>query len=84
MYKIVIGKSAEKELNSLPNSVLLKVNAAILQLVNDPRPTGCKKLKGFKDLFRIRVGNYRVVYSIQDKILRIEVLKIADRKDVYK
>jgi mRNA interferase RelE/StbE len=84
VYKIVIGKSAEKELNSLPNSVLLKVNAAILQLVNDPRPTGCKKLKGFKDLFRIRVGNYRVVYSIQDKILRIEVLKIADRKDVYK
>lgn len=84
MYKIFIGKSAEKELSSLPDSVLLKVNEAILQLANNPRPSGCKKLKGFKDLFRIRVGNYRVVYNIQDKILRIEILKIADRKDVYR
>ncbi len=53
-----------------------------MNLVNNPRPSGCKKLKG-KQGYRIRIGNYRVIYEIHDKILTIDIIAIGDRKDVY-
>ncbi len=69
---------------ALPDSQLLRINESILQLAENPRPSGCKKLKGFKDLYRIRIGSFRVVYSLKDKTLTIEILRVADRKDIYK
>jgi len=84
MYRIIISKTAQKEIAALPDSLLLRINESILQLSENPRPSGCKKLKGFKDLYRIRIGSFRVVYSLQDKTLTIEILRVADRKDIYK
>jgi mRNA interferase RelE/StbE len=82
-YTVVLTKSAEKELHKLPLTVIEKVIAAIGTLANEPRPVGCKKLKGFKNLYRIRIGNYRVIYAIEDVILLVEVRAIGDRKDIY-
>jgi mRNA interferase RelE/StbE len=53
-------------------------------LAANPRPAGCKKLKGYKNRWRIRVGNYRVVYAIDDGRMSVDITRIADRKDVYK
>ena len=84
MYRIVIKKSAAKELESLPSKILPAVTKAILNLSHQPRPTGCKKLKGrFGDLWRIRIGDYRVIYSIDDVVRIIDVQKVGHRKDIY-
>lgn len=56
--------------------------ASIVGLANDPRPPGCKKLKG-RSGYRIREGNYRVIYEINDKILTVTVVEAGDRKDIY-
>lgn len=81
-YKIGIKKSAQKELKSLPNKELKKVIEKISSLAINPRPAGCKKLSG-DEKYRIRVGNYRVLYSIEDDILTIFIVKVGHRKDVY-
>jgi mRNA interferase RelE/StbE len=52
-------------------------------LATNPRPANCKKLKGFKGLYRIRAGDYRIIYRIEDNALIIEVIRIGDRKDIY-
>jgi len=83
-YTVVFAKSAEKELTSLPAKAIEKIVAAILLLEENPRPNGCKKLKGFTNLWRIRIGNYRVIYRIDDVIMLVDVREVGDRKDIYK
>jgi len=84
MYQILISNSAEKDMDKLPTGALGKVALAIDHLAVEPRPTGCKKLKGYSEnLWRIRVGNYRVIYSIEDKIEVIDIRRVRHRKDVY-
>ena len=83
-YKIVISKSAEKEISKLSVKEILKIRETILNLADNPRPFGVKKLEGFDDFYRIKKGNYRIIYTIEDDILTIEVLKVGNRKDVYK
>jgi mRNA interferase RelE/StbE len=83
-YELIILPKAEKELRKLPRQVFLKIDAAILALSDDPRPHLCKKLTGFADIYRIKVSDYRVLYRIEDKQLIIEVIRVANRKDVYK
>ena len=82
-YQLKIKKSAEKELARLPVDTIIAIRDRILLLRNNPFPPGYKKLKGFKNLYRIRSGNYRIIYSIASGILIIEILKIAHRKDAY-
>lgn len=82
-YKIVIKNSALKSLRKLEKNAILIINEAIQLLKIQPRPNGFKKLKGFKSLYRIRVGLYRVLYEISDNQLIVTVIKIAHRKDVY-
>ncbi len=82
-YEIVIKKSAIKELNKIPKKDLKKVVSKIKSLSNNPRPKGCEKLTGI-ERYRIRQGNYRVLYSIEDDILTVYVVKIGDRKDIYR
>lgn len=85
MYSIVIGKRALKELLILPKTVNKKIVIAIDELAHQPRPSGCKKLKGENDyLWRIRVGDYRILYSINDEISIVDIRKIGHRKQVYK
>jgi len=84
LYKVVISKSAEKTIYQLPQKVAEKIVSLIKELEKFPRPIGCKKLHALKNWYRIRYGNYRIVYSISDNILTVEIIRIAHRKDVYK
>jgi mRNA interferase RelE/StbE len=83
-YKIAIVKKAFKELAALPAKTNEQIVKAIDDLKEEPRPAGCKKLKGeSENIWRIRVGDYRVLYFIDDTIKIVEIRKIGDRKDIY-
>lgn len=82
-YEVLVLPSAQKEIEKLAKPVQSKVLKALLSLSENPRPTGCKKLVG-TDAWRFRIGEYRIVYTIEDKILTIEVIRVAHRKDVYR
>ncbi|MBM3436510.1 MAG: type II toxin-antitoxin system RelE/ParE family toxin [Bacteroidetes bacterium] len=83
-YSILYKRSASEELLQLPVNIAYKVRAAINRLSENPRPQGCKKLKGSVNEYRIRIGNYRVIYTIANTVLIVTVIKIAHRKDVYR
>lgn len=84
MYKITFKKRAGKELRNLPSPVLKRVVNSIEHLAENPRPEGSKKLKGIdENIWRIRVGDYRIIYLIEDSIQVIEIRKVGHRKDVY-
>lgn len=83
-YRIEWVRSATRELNAIPAQTALRIGQAVGRLAEDPRPHGCKKLTGHPDLWRIRIGNYRVVYSIGDAIRLVRIERVADRKDAYR
>jgi mRNA interferase RelE/StbE len=84
IYKIAIRKQALKELEHFPARVNNTISKDIDALATNPRPKGCKKLKGeFENLWRIRSGDYRIIYSIDDEIKIIDVRKIGHRKNIY-
>ena len=82
-YSISFVRSARKELESLSDQLIRRVLPKIESLSRNPRPSGGKKLKGSNDLWRIRVGEYRVVYSIVDREVRVEVIAIRHRSQAY-
>jgi mRNA interferase RelE/StbE len=84
MYKIAFSKSAEKDLKKVNTVYFVSVASHIKKLSLNPRPFGCTKLAGSQNSYRIRVGIYRIIYTIEDEILTVEVIKIDHRKDVYK
>jgi len=81
-YKLLIRRAAQKELAALPVEVFDKIESAILKLSADPRPRGSKKLTG-RDGWRIRVGNYRVVYEVDDSDHSVTILHVGHRRYVY-
>jgi mRNA interferase RelE/StbE len=83
VYELRLARSARKELDTLPDAVVARIARALDALFLDPRPRGCKKLRGAADVWRIRVGAYRIVYRVDDAARLIEVRAIGDRKDVY-
>jgi mRNA interferase RelE/StbE len=83
VYEVLLSKAARKQLASLPVFVHNKIIEDISGLSSLPRPPGCKKLKGYKNSYRIRVGDYRIIYEIEDNVLRILVIAIGHRKDIY-
>jgi len=83
VYSIYFKKLIEKDLNRGGKNDLKKIIARITALADNPRPPGCEKLTGL-ERYRIRQGRYRILYSIQDFELTIWVVKVAQRKDVYK
>ncbi len=82
-YSVFILPSAQKEISKLPKPIQNKILKVLIALGENPRPVGCKKLVGV-DAWRVRVSDYRIVYSIEDHILKIEVIRVAHRKDVYR
>ncbi len=82
MYKIELTKSAEKGIKSIAKSAIKRVSSKIDSLAENPRPQGSKKLKG-EELWRVRIGNYRVVYFIKDIVKIVEIVRIGHRKDIY-
>lgn len=84
VYRVVFTRKAEKELLKLPQSVSKRIIPRIENLITDPKPSSSKRLVGYADLYRIRIGDYRVIYEIRNQKLIIVVIKIAHRKDIYK
>jgi mRNA interferase RelE/StbE len=82
-YSLEIKHSAQRELDSLDNSVFRRIDRKVLALANNPRPPGCKKLKGYKDQWRVRVGDWRVIYLIDDEAKLVSVTRVAHRRGVY-
>lgn len=82
-YKIYIKPSAAKELKKIPKKVLQKIVSRIKGLSKNPRPFGCEKLSD-EERYRIRQGNYRIVYAIEDKELIVSVVKVSHRSNDYK
>ena len=83
MYQVVIEKHIEKQLQKVPRGDYLKIKTLILNLASNPRPASCKKLKSI-DAYRIRHGNYRIIYEIHDLILTVIVIEAGHRKSIYK
>ncbi len=84
-YRVEISKVAGKELRALPKNEIARIYERMLGLSDNPRPPGSKKLEGNKeDFWRIRVGDYRVIYSIDDVISIVDIRHIGNRRDIYK
>lgn len=81
-YTISISKTAQKQLDKLSDRIAAPIIDAISSLANNPRPNGCKKLKG-RSGYRIRKGDFRIIYDIFDNILLINVIAVGDRKEIY-
>jgi mRNA interferase RelE/StbE len=82
-YSITFARSARKELEALPNSLIIRIFSKIEALSIEPRPSGCRKLQGFTNLWRIRIGDYRVIYSIDDKTETIDIVAVRHRREAY-
>jgi mRNA interferase RelE/StbE len=84
MYRVLLERSAERDLGRLSFEVHDRVIAAIQGLANHPRPAGCRKLVGSKNDWRLRVGDYRVIYEIADSVRKVRVNRIRHRREVYR
>lgn len=83
-YTIIIDRQALKYLSKLSAKLKSQIKSKIDGLAENPRPHGYKELKGGKGYFRIRSGDYRIIYKISDEILIVTVLEIGDRREIYR
>ncbi|GLU50946.1 type II toxin-antitoxin system RelE family toxin [Dyadobacter frigoris] len=83
IYEVIITSSAQKEIRKLQKIEVQRIVPAIQLLSIEPRPSGCKKLISTQSIYRIRIGNYRVLYSIDDVIRIVEVSGVRHRRDAY-
>ena len=83
-YSILLAPLAERQLKALAESTQRRIVTHLKALQRNPRPQGVKKLTGEDDLYRIREGSFRIIYTIRDKELVVLVVKIGDRKEVYR
>jgi mRNA interferase RelE/StbE len=82
-YRIEWKRSAIKELKRLPREAVRRILQVVEPLARDPYPPGIRKLVGSEHTYRIRVGDYRVIYSVQESILVIQIIRVGHRKDIY-
>lgn len=82
-YRVDFARSARKELEALSDSIAMRVLRRVESLAATPRPNGCRKLAGADNLWRIRIGDYRVIYSIDDKQRVVDVSGVRHRRDAY-
>jgi len=83
MYQVKVAEDAAKFICKQDKRIQRRIINNIRGLAQNPRPQGCKKLQGYKDLYRISSGNYRIVYTIREKTLLVFIVWVAHRKDVY-
>ena len=84
MYEVLIERTAERDLQSLPHSIFNRIVPCIRALAGNPRPSGCHKLTGSRNDWRIRIGDYRVVYDIDDARKRVRIFRVRHRREVYR
>jgi mRNA interferase RelE/StbE len=82
-YSLEIKSSAQRELNRLDDPVFHRIDQKIIGLAEEPRPAGCVKLKGYRDQWRIRVGDWRVIYTIDDQRQVVSITRVAHRSEAY-
>lgn len=83
-YRIEVSRTAEKQLRRLSRPEQVRLLSAIRGFSSDPRPAGYRKLKGYDDVYRVRVGVFRVIYSIEESIVTVIILKVGHRRDIYR
>ncbi len=83
-YDIIISKSVQKQINKLPDAIVVRVVEKLKALSIEPRLQGVIKLKGYDNQYRLRVGNYRIRYEIDDLNCQIKILQCKHRREVYK
>jgi mRNA interferase RelE/StbE len=83
MYQVIIPKPVQKQLDRLPEKVIKRILPRLLNLRNNPRPPGSIKLRGYQSEYRLRIGDYRVRYAIDDNHFIVSILHCKHRKDVY-
>jgi mRNA interferase RelE/StbE len=83
-YRIEWRRSTAKDLRKLPPEIIGRIVRAVESLDAEPRPAGCKKLSGSDFAYRLRVGDYRVIYEVFDDLILIEVVRVGHRKDIYR
>jgi mRNA interferase RelE/StbE len=81
---VSLTRAAERALVRLPRKVIERIDGHLGALADAPRPPGCKKLEGEANLYRVRVGEYRVVYRVDDRARTVDVVAIGHRRDVYR
>ena len=84
MYDVLIERTAERDIKSLPTALFDRILPRIKALADNPRPTGCHKLAGSKNDWRIRIGDYRVVYEIDDPRKQVKIFRVRHRREVYR
>ena len=83
-YQIDIAPAAQRDVKRLPSEVVRKVDTTMLELEQTPRPHGCTKLEGSEDEYRVRVGDYRILYVIDDKAKLVTIARVRHRRDAYR
>jgi mRNA interferase RelE/StbE len=83
-YTVIVERQAEKALRRLPREILTRVDRLLLSVADEPRPAGCKKLRGYENLYRVRVGDWRLIYAVEDDELVVLVIEIAPRGEAYR
>ncbi len=84
MYDVLIERTAERDIKSLPTALFDRILPRIKAFADNPRPTGCHKLAGSKNDWRIRIGDYRVVYEIDDARKQVKIFRVRHRREVYR
>jgi mRNA interferase RelE/StbE len=84
LYVVEFRRAAEKDLRRLAPVIQRRVLRTVENLATDPRPPGCRKLQGSDNAFRIRVGDYRVVYTVDDSVLIVAIERVRHRGEVYR
>ncbi len=83
-YTVEVTPAARRDLRALERRVARRIDKKILELAENPRPHGVRKLEGASDLYRVRVGDYRILYEIEDNRLLVVIVRVRDRRDVYR
>jgi mRNA interferase RelE/StbE len=83
MYQVKVAEEAAKFIRKQDKRIQRQIINNIRELAQNPRLQGCNKLHGYEELYRIRSGNYRIVYTIREKMLLVFVVRVAHRKDIY-
>ena len=83
-YKVTFNAHAARSFRKLPRNIQTRLKRVVDSLENTPRPPGAEKLSGIEDTYRIRVGDYRILYEIRDRVLLILVVEVGHRRDVYR
>lgn len=83
MYDVILPKSVSKQIGKLHPKVRGQVLSRLAELGDEPRPTGCKKLVAEEDLYRVRIGAFRAIYSIDDDARRVVIVRVGHRREVH-